>query len=363
MPSSRRKPRYYDWGATLTRSNADVIFVVGARGYGKTYGARKAFIKAWIKHGWRFVEVVRHVNEIEGKHAIQKSYFDRLSHDPDLEGWIFKTEGTQGFIARDPGEGKPDWKLLCYFEALSREQMVKKKTFDQVRYILLDEAILEPDNPYHRYLPGEYAKLVSVVDSCSREREDDDSLKPMVVLLGNAIDLTNPYFAQFGITREPKDGYSWHCGKTVLLHYVHDDDYSQGKARGTVAGRMLALTRRSGELVSNRFSNDNAHLISEKTPNAKLEFAISYERKVYGVWLDMSEGYYYVNRKVPDGSPAPVFALTNSDMEPNYIMIARVKKRLQSLVEMHYLGLIKYDNEGTRQMFLKTLSILGVRHG
>ena len=358
------KPRFYDWGATLTRSNADVIMVVGARGYGKTYGFRKQAIKSWIRHGWRFVEVVRHVNEIEGKHAIQRNYFSKLSSDPDLAGWVFKVEGTLAYIARKPAEdAKPDWQLLGYFAALSREQMVKKLTFANVRYILLDEAILEPDNPYHRYLPNEYQKLVSIVDSCTRERADVEGIKPVVVLLGNAVDLTNPYFAQFGITREPKDGYSWHAGKRVLLHYVHDSDYSAGKAEGTAAGRLLSLTRKAGELVDNRFSQRAAHLIAEKTPNAKLEFALSFEGRTYGLWCDASEGYYYVTRKVPSSHDAPVFALTNSDMEPNYIMISRVKKRLQGLVDMHYLGLIKYDDEGTRQMFLKTLSLLGVQHG
>lgn len=355
-------PRYYPWASTLTRGNADIVMVIGARGYGKTYGIRKQFVKDALK-GYRFVEIVRHKAQLKGDDSIQQGYFDKLSLDEEFEGKILlKTQGMRAYMANIPPEGsKPDWKLIGYFVAITEAQTLKTRTFSNVKRILLDEAILERDNPHKRYIPNEFQKVASIIDTVSRERADDDSLKPTLYLLGNAVDITNPYFAHFGITKEPKEGYSWHCRKTVLVHYIQDDDYSQSKLSGTVAGRMLAGSSSANENVDNRFQLADSGIIGKKTPNAKLQFIVAYSNRRYGVWLDMSEGYYYITGREPERADVQTFALENSDMRPNYVMIGAVRKQLQGLADLYYLGIIKYDNEQTMQAFLKVLSVLGVR--
>ena len=354
---------FYDWTRTLTYANADVVMVVGARGYGKTYGLRKQFIKDYIKGGFRFVEVVRHKAELKGDSSIQLHYFDRLADDPDFAGkWLFKTQGVHAYIAAIPdADKKPKWELFGYFVAMTEAQELKKRTFANVKRILLDEAILERDNPYKKYVRNEFERMASIVDTVTRERADVKGIKPTLYCLGNALDITNPYFAAFGIVREPKRGYSWYGGKRLLLHYVDASEYSKEKATGTVAGRMLSGTTQSKENIDNRFTVSNEFTIRKKTPNAKLQFVIAYERRKYGVWLDLSEGYYYITGKVPDTDEVQTYALTNSDMQPNYVMIQLVRKQLQGLADLYYLGIIKYDNEQTMNAFLKVLEILGIR--
>lgn len=356
-------PRYYDWNKTLTYGDADIVMVVGARGYGKTYGLRKQFIRDALK-GYRFVEIVRHKSQLKGDDAIQHGYFDKLQHDPEFEGKILlKTQGVRAYMAKPPKEKeKPSWELIGYFVAITEAQDLKTRTFANVKRLLLDEAILERDNQYKHYIRNEFSKLASIVDTVSRERADDSSVKPTLYLLGNAVDITNPYFARFGIVKEPKEGYSWHGRKTMLLHYVHDSDYSSGKLTGTVAGRMLSGAKQASENVDNRFEVAGDYLIAKKTPNAKLQFVIAYESRRYGVWLDLKEGYYYITGKAPDTEEVQTFALTNSDMKPNYVMIQLVRKRLQGLADLYYLGIIKYDNEQTMSTFHKVLETLGVRY-
>lgn len=357
------KPRYYDWNSTFTRGSADIVMVVGARGYGKTYGLRKQFIKDALK-GFRFVEIVRHKSQLKGDDAIQHGYFEKLLEDEDIKALniMLKTQGVRAYMADIPEEGsKPEWRCIGYFVAITEAQAIKTRTFKGVKRILLDEAILERDNPYKRYIPNEWQKVASIIDTVSRERADDSSLKPTLYLLGNAVDITNPYFAAFGITREPKEGYSWHRGKTVLVHYIQDAEYSRGKLAGTVAGRMLSGLTGALENVENRFSTVDSGAIARKTANAKLQFVIAYAGKRYGVWLDLSEGYYYITSNAPSSSDVQTFALTNSDMKPNYVMIQAVRKQLQGLADLYYLGIIRYDNEQTMQAFLKVLSTVGVR--
>lgn len=358
------KPEYYDWGRTFSHaSGADIVFVIGARGYGKTYGLRKQFIRDRIKGGFSFVEIVRHKQELKGDASIQQHYFDKLAEDPEFAGkWLFKTQGVHAYIATVPEEGnKPKWEVFGYFVAITEAQDLKKRTFTNVKRLLLDEAILERDNPYRKYIANEYEKLANIVDTVTRERADNESVKPTLYLLGNAVDITNVYFSRFGITSEPKRGYSWHMGKRVLLHYVDASEYSREKAKGTVAGRMLAGTSQGLENVDNRFTVSGDHVIAKKTPNAKLQFVIAYDRKRYGIWLDAAEGYYYVTSKVPENTDARTYALTNSDMLPNYVMIQLVRKHLQGLADLFYLGIIKYDNDQTMQTFLHVLEVLGIR--
>ena len=355
-------PNYYPWESTLTRS-ADIVMVIGARGYGKTYGLRKQFIRDAMK-GFRFVEIVRHKTQLKGDDAIQHGYFEKLEQDPEFAGKILlKTQGVRAYMADIPQDekAKPEWRCIGYFVAITEAQALKTRTFTNVKRVLLDEAVLERDNPYKRYIPNEFQKVASIIDTVSRERADDDSLKPTLYLLGNAVDITNPYFAHFGIVKEPKEGYSWHCNKNVLVHYIQDERYSHEKLTGTVAGRMLAGSSSANENVANRFQTLGASSIARKTPNAKLQFIVAYSGRRYGVWLDASEGYYFITGNEPERPEVQAFALENSDMRPNYVMIQAVRKQLQGLADLYYLGIIKYDNEQTMQAFLKVLNVLGVR--
>ena len=355
-------PKYYDWQKTFSYGDADIVIVVGNRGYGKTYGIRKQFIKD-AKKGYKFVEIVRHKNELKGDAAIQHGYFDKLSTDDEFKDVLLKTQGVRAYMAEIPKEGdKPKWQVIGYFVAMTEAQELKKRTFTNVKRILLDEGLLERDNQYKHYLPNEYERLANIIDTVTRERSDNQSVKPTLYILGNAVDITNPIFARLGITKEPKRGYSWYANKHVLLHYVSDDEYAKGKMEGTVAGRMLAGTKQGLENVENRFSLSNEHEIANKTPNAKLQFTIAYENRKYGVWLDLSQGYYYITGKAPDLPDIPVYALTNDDMKPNYIMIQMVRKQLQGIANLYYMGIIKYDNEQTRNTFLKVLSVLGIKY-
>ena len=53
---------YYDYGRVLSY-HAPWIFVIGARGLGKTYGAKKLVIGDWIKKRWQFIYLRRTAEE------------------------------------------------------------------------------------------------------------------------------------------------------------------------------------------------------------------------------------------------------------------------------------------------------------
>lgn len=352
---------YYDWNKTLS-FNADVTMVVGGRGIGKTFGLRAQFVRDYLKTGARFVNVCRYKNEIAD---VTRGYFDRVGKLPEFADYTFKTVGKRFYVAkRKPKNIKlddVDWKLMGYAVALTEMQKSKQSTFDNVYRILLDEAILDRLDRYHNYLPSEYVLLANLVDSCSRERADSNSRPPRVYLLGNAVDLINPYFQRYGIEQPPAFGYQWFAGKTFLLHYVESGEYAADKETGTVAGRMLAGTEAGRAANANVFQGANMDYIMRKPKGCEFDCGIVCYGEKFGVWWDKRDCYFHVDNRFPKQTIRPIYALTSRDNRVNMLMVRRSNKSLQALADMAMQGMVYYETIAIRDNFLKALSLFGIR--
>jgi hypothetical protein len=353
-----KKARYYDWVKTLS-FDADVTMVIGARGIGKTYGLRLQDIRDFIKGGYRFVEVVRFKNELSD---VEKDYFGRIESNEEFKNKIFKTDSHYAFIADKPeaDNKKPEWRMFGYFIALTQAQNLKKRTFNKVKRIIFDEAVLERRDRYHRYLSGEYGVLSNVIDTVSRERADVESVKPHLYLLGNALDVMNPYFLAYNVGI-PKEGYTWHKNKTMILHYVKDAEYSKAKAVDTVAGRMLAGTEEGDVANNNNFALVNEDFVMKKTKCSTFSFGLIYYGKKYGIWEDWVNGYYFVTDKIPKNTAMPIFSLTLDDNRLNYIAARKAEELLKGFTELYYCGVIRYESIRIREEFKEILELFGVR--
>ena len=352
--------KYYNWNDTLSY-DADVTMVVGARGIGKTYGLRLQFIRDYLKDGSRFVELTRHQKQLPD---FTGSYFVRIIENNEFPDYIFKATSKFAYIAKKVEEDeKPKWEICGYFGAMTAAQDMKKQTFSRVKRILLDEAIIDKRiDRYHRYLVNEYSVLAGIVDSVSRERpETSHALRPRVYLLGNACDLLNPYFAVYKIGDEPKVGYSWHAGKTMLLHYIKDSGYAEAKNKDTVAGRMLNNTVDGLVASSNEFLRQSNDFVYEKPKHAKFLMGIVYKDKKYGVWEDDIESYYYINRKIPKNTNRPIYALTIEDNRINYIAARKAEIALRNFTELYYLGVVRYETTTVKMEFVEILNLFGIR--
>lgn len=348
--------QFYDWHKTLSY-DADVTMVIGPRGVGKTFGLRKQCIKDFLKDGSRFVEVVRFKAELSG---VADGYFNRLQDLPDFEDYIFKTDARYGYIAKQPpkqeeGEKKqkPDWYLLCYFIALSDAQRMKKRTFDKVRRIIFDESILESSDRYHNYLPNEFGTLANLVDTVSRERADTASIRPRLYLLGNACDLSNPYFSAYGVGTDLKYGYRWYARKTFLFHYVESGEYGREKLTGTVAGRMMQGTSAAKIAIDNEFVGTNSEFVKRKPSRAKFSFGIKCNGKQFGIWCDMQGGLYFVTTTIPNNTEKPIYALTAEDNRINYIAARSANKTLSYFKEIYYMNMLRYQTVQVKRDFME----------
>lgn len=345
---------FYDWHKTLSY-NADVTIVIGSRGVGKTYGIRKQCINDFIKSGFTFAEICRYKSELG---PIMDGYFSRLSDEfPD---YMFKTEKQKGYIAKIPGEKeKAEWHIITYFLALTDSQNAKKRTYNNVKRIIFDEAILEAHDKHHRYLNREYTKLANVVDTITRERPDSD-FKPHLYLLGNAVDVTNPFFVFYGINTMPDFGFRWYRNKTVLLHYCDPKEYADNKLTGTLSGRMIAGTAEEASAARNEFVTGGIDLIDKKPRSADFELGFINAGHSLGVWSDYKNGYYFINRKIPNNTERPIYYITREDATTNLLAARRANRWMQTLSEAHYSNIIRYESLAIMHEFLDMLQKFGL---
>ena len=122
---------YYDFSKVLSY-NATYNFLVGARGLGKTYGAKKLVIKKFLRGGEEFVYLRRYKTEL----ATRTTFFDDIGQEfPNLG---FRVNGSLAQVCRNPDAEKPHWETMGYFIALSNAQTRKSVAYPKVTHIIFD---------------------------------------------------------------------------------------------------------------------------------------------------------------------------------------------------------------------------------
>lgn len=354
--------RYYDWRDTFT-FDADITMVIGSRDVGKTFGLREQLLRDWLERGERFVALTRYRDSIP---MVSEGYFLSILQDTEdekLRAWIeekrpvFKMEKLAYKMAYE-SDAKPKWETIGYFAYLSVMQASKQRTFVNVRRIVMDEAIIEPqDLQYHRYLPNEWDRLQSVVTSCSKSRTSNKH-KVNVYLLANAVDLLNQWFAKLNIYAIPPYGRKWHRKKTFLLDYVNPADYAtKNDDGGTTAARMS-----DGEVAaySNAFDIDQTEFIEKKPRGARYECSFIYAGKLYGVWTDWARGLSYVCGRILTGH-SNVYALTTKDNRVNYLAAQEAKRAMRVMIDRYGLGIVRFESVELREGFLRMMRDFGVK--
>lgn len=341
---------YYDAPRTISYG-AHLTMVVTMRSRGKTYGFIKAAIKDWLRDGSQFVLVRRYVTELEAQFP---RMFDAIQRNDEFPGWQFKCVGDKAYVARaTTGDDKPEWHLIGYGVALSKQANYKGSEFAYVKKIIFDEFIRVTHTP-PGYLRDDVGAFLNLFKTISRDREN-----VYAYLLGNACDLTNPYFRFIGLGTEPKEGYSWHNHHEILLHYEKDAKF-RAQELETVVGRLVAGTAYQDVMIDNEFDNGGLRFIESKTKSAKFAYGIMFAGNRFGVWCDYTSMIFYVSSKIP-ANEARVFALTAEDMTLNMTMLGLASPHVKQLVNLFRGGAVRFENAALREAFIDMLRLCGLR--
>ena len=324
---------WYDIGQMLSY-NKIFNFVIGNRGGGKTYNAKKWCINDFKKNGKHFVWVRRYKTEFKRV----KTFFDDIS--PLYPDDTFKVEGGKAYI---------NGEVFGTFITLSTSTTEKSNPYPLVNKIIFDEFII--DKGSLRYLSNEVDVFLELYETIARLRDD-----VRAVFLGNAISLVNPYFLYFNIKPDLSKRFNNYPHLVVELY--KNEEYIEAK-KNTRFGKMLEGTKYGEYAIDNQFFRDDYTFIEPFPVDLKFHCVVKYKGVQYGIWKHYETGVLYVNNKY-DPYTLNKFALTKDDNEPDWKGIGIIKrtKCLDHVVLMFETGNIRFYDMTVKTMFYEFVQFL-----
>lgn len=169
-----------------------LFMLTGGRGIGKTTGCDWFSANDWNKRKYEFVICRRYQTEL----SKIRTAFDGIAQGITTQGL-----GKGGFMYMFDGQ------RIGYGLSLANQSAFKSGVdFSKVHLLIYDEAILIPHGNL-RYLKDEITQLLELISTIFRSRTDY-----RVFILGNNLDVANPYFEYFRIPlfkdtyKDPKRG-------------------------------------------------------------------------------------------------------------------------------------------------------------
>ena len=346
---------FWDLGKTLTY-NSLINVIVGNRGGGKTYGAKKRGIDNFIKRREQFGYIRRYKDDL--KEPMER-YFDDIRDDyPEYE---FKTDSKHFYIRLKPADPAEKWTkedIAGYGLVLSTASNKKSIAYPKVTLLIYDEFLLDKGNIM--YLQDEPGKLLSLYETVARPGTGH----PRVVLfmLANALSVTNPYFLYWNLrmpTKADKHGkYIWrHPTKPIIVEDVRNETFIDAK-KNTEFGKLIEGTKYADYSINNQFLLDSDTFIEKKSAKARYYFTFIYKGKKYGVWADFTDGKMWVSEDI-DPSFLLVYTLTLKDHQPNTMFLKNKSKssHFKTFIDNYQLGNVYFENMNVKNITYEVIQM------
>jgi hypothetical protein len=347
---------FWDIGRTLTH-NALFNIIVGNRGGGKSYGAKKRAIENFIRKKEQFGYIRRYRDDLR-KPMLQ--FFKDIAWEfPDYE---FKIDGDRFLIRLKPLEENAKWSeedVAGYGFVLSTASNKKSISYPNITTLIFDEFLIEKGN--QTYLPNEVEKLLNLYETVARPGTGH----PRVVLfmLANAISITNPYFLYWNL-RMPRSAdkngkWIWkHPTKPILVEDVRNEKFID-KKKNTEFGALVDGTAYAEYSIENKFLLDSDTFIEKKGHKARYYFTFIYKEKKFGVWADFNEGKMWVSEDI-DPSYILVYSLTLKDHQPNTMFIKTKGRQghFKTFIDNYKMGNVYFESMNIKNMCYEVIQMV-----
>lgn len=328
-PPQEQKSFYYDPNKTLSKQRL-FSFVVGARGCGKTYGAKRTAITRFLRTGAQFVYLRRYETEMPA--AEMRNFFDDISQEfPDVE-----FSSYQGLF-------RINKQIAGWYFPLSKATMLKSIPFPNVELIIFDEFIIEVG--VYRYLPNEVRTFLECYSTISRDRDVP------VLFLSNAITMTNPYFLYFNIGLEA--GQTVKLTKHICLELIQNEQYAE-HVRNTKFGELIADTEYGQYNMQNKFLLDTKDFIQKMPVGASYICTFIVENRSIGYFVSPEENLWYLSDKF-DPTCKRKYALTFAEHDQSTMLVQKLNFYVRNLCETYCQGNIRFTNQEVKNLMTTIL--------
>lgn len=327
---------YYDYSPVLSH-NAVYNFIVGGRGLGKTYGAKKHVITRFLKYGEQFIYLRRFSKEM----SVKGTFFADISDQ--FKGCGFRINGSEAQICRNPNDEKPNWEVAGYFHVLSRAQGMKSASYPRVTTIIFDEFILEKG--FSRYLPDEATAFNNFYSTIDRWQD-----RTKVLFLANSVSIMNPYFTTYDI--EPNREWVKKHNGFMVAHFPDSTQFASEVSK-TRFGSFISGTDYEEYAVNNDFRDNANYLIGKKTEAARYHFTMETINGDFTVWVDLKEHpyTYYVQAKKP--LIENIWVMDKELMSEGKLLVEYSDKHIQLLRTAYGRGNVLFESARLRNTFLR----------
>lgn len=257
------KKIFYNFCTLLSYCWAWLYVVIGARGRGKTYGAKKWLLNGWIYNKEQFCIVRDTLDECE---IIAKDNGERFWGDVLMDK-KYKDKNIKIEMTKDSVYINNE--LAGFVMPASLFHKFKGSQYQKVKRLLYDEFIREKNT---RYNGNRAIQFLNTLMSVARYR------KIKVILTANALDKGDTLLVDvFGINIT-KFGIYKHKDKGVVLDYARNSkEFEEYQKNGDVY-RLIKGTRYENNLIYNQFIEDNTSMFYDKRKPCDL-FGIYYSGK------------------------------------------------------------------------------------
>ena len=313
------KSMYYSANNTLSK-NRLFNFVVGPRGVGKTYGAKKRAMENWLKHGKQFIYLRRYQTEMP--QAEMKAFFADVGQEyPEFEWSVHN------------GVFRCDKDTIGWYFPLSKSQMLKSVPFPKVDLIIFDEFIINT-GVYH-YLPNEVTTFLECYSTISRDRD------VQVLFLSNAVTFSNHYFIYFDLSLEP--GQRIKMTKDISLEYVESRVFNDHMSN-TRFGRMIKGTRYGDYAIDNKVLLDTDIFVEKMTNPCSYVCTFVFDSVRAGFYRDNITGNYFLSENV-DGTCRYVMALSSEQHNTETQLLSRSNLIFKTLFDSYAEGKLRFETQ------------------
>lgn len=308
--------------------NRMINFVIGNRGGGKTFNTLELCIRRFLKYGKQFIYLRRYQTEIQNT---KDSLFDAIKHVGHFPNTEFKVDGDKFII---------NGEIAGYAVALSKSRQLKSKALPLCDFILFDEFLL--DKGRTTYIKDEVRILLDLIETVGRM----DDIR--VMLLSNAVTMSNIYFDYFRITPNKHTEFTKHPTKPIVVQLYTSNEFIEAK-KETQFGKLIDGTSYGEYAIHNMFTNDSYEFIEPMKGKGNYLMTFDYLGKSYGVYSLANKGIYHINTAT-NPSCKLKFAFSTDDHKPNYLLFQSAKKHpfIQRLKYAYEMGFVRFDTLSTK---------------
>ena len=152
-----KSPSFYYNFDKLFSYNFLIAFVIGERGVGKSFNAKVAVMKKFLKTGEQFIYMRRYKTELDSALA---TFFSDLQMNGYLEDYDLEVKKSKMLTTF-----KCNGKVCGYAVPLSTANILKSTAFPDVKTIIFDEFLLDNSGTY-KYLKNEGKISFADIEEC-----------------------------------------------------------------------------------------------------------------------------------------------------------------------------------------------------